>query len=68
MNDPDTALATILSSESSYESDTDYGMPVTMEYIVFDANGAASNLTTSRRKQEFKVTVESQGYNLNDNS
>ena len=32
------ALTGIKGDESTYESDPDYGMPVTMEYIVFDSN------------------------------
>ena len=38
-NNPDAALPAIKSLESFYESDPDYGLPVTMQYIVFDASG-----------------------------
>jgi prepilin-type N-terminal cleavage/methylation domain-containing protein len=55
-----TALTAIKGDESTYESDVVYGMPVTMDFIFFDASGdeqvgGARNL---------KVTVESPGHNL----
>ena len=63
-DDPDNALATILNRETTtYESDADYGMPVTMQYIVFDANGAEQP-DTAGNNRNLKVTVESPGYNL----
>jgi len=60
---PDNALATILSRESSYESDADYGMPVTMDYIFFDAGGA-EQIVIAGVSRNLKVTVEPPGYNL----
>ena len=60
---PDTALAIILSRESSYENDPDYGLPVSMQYIVFDASGAEQP-DNSGENRNLKVTVESPGYNL----
>ena len=60
---PDTALAIILSRESSYENDPDYGLPVSMQYIVFDASGAEQP-DNSGENRNLKVTVEPPGYNL----
>ena len=60
---PNTALAVILSRESSYENDPDYGLPVTMQYIVFDASGAEQP-DNSGENRNLKVTVEPPGYNL----
>jgi len=60
---PNTALAVILSRESSYENDGDYGMPVSMQYIVFDASGAEQP-DNSGENRNLKVTVEPPGYNL----
>ena len=62
-NNPDTALAAIKSLESSYESDPDYGMPVTMQYIVFDPSGDEQP-DTGGENRNLKVTVEPPGYNL----
>jgi len=62
-DDPDNALATILSSESDYESFPDYGLPVTMQYIVFDANGDEQSDTTGQNRN-LKITVEPPGYRL----
>jgi prepilin-type N-terminal cleavage/methylation domain-containing protein len=62
-NNPDAALATILSLESSYESDPDYGLPVTMQYIVFDTNGDEQP-DTAGENRNLKVTVEPPGFNL----
>jgi prepilin-type N-terminal cleavage/methylation domain-containing protein len=62
--DPDNALATILNRESSYESDDpDYGLPVTMQYIVFDAGGD-EQADTAGENRNLKVTVEPPGFNL----
>jgi hypothetical protein len=58
-----TALSIIAGRETSYESDSDYGMPVTMEYIVFDSNGAEQP-DTAGQNRNLKVTVESPGENL----
>jgi prepilin-type N-terminal cleavage/methylation domain-containing protein len=57
------ALPDIVSRESSYESDVDYGMPVTMQYIVFDTNGN-EQVDTAGENRNLKVTVESPGYRL----
>jgi prepilin-type N-terminal cleavage/methylation domain-containing protein len=62
-NNPDAALAAIKSLESSYESDVDYGMPVTMQYIVFDTSGDEQADTVGENRN-LKVTVEPPGYNL----
>jgi len=62
-NNPDTALSRIVSRESFYENDPDYGLPVTMAYIVFDTNGD-EQADTAGQNRNLKVTVESPGYNL----
>ena len=62
-NNPDAALAEIKGDESDYESDVDYGMPVTMEYIVFDSGGD-EQADTAGENRNLKVTVEPPGYNL----
>jgi hypothetical protein len=63
-NNPAGALQTIVSRESSiYESDADYGMPVTMTYIVFDSNGD-EQADTAGVNRNLKVTIESPGYHL----
>jgi hypothetical protein len=60
--DPATALVAIKGLESSYESDVGYGMPVTMQYIVFNAgNEVIVDPTASRN---LKIVVESPGHNL----
>ena len=59
-NNPAAALPTILSRESLYESDSDYGLPVAMQYIVFNASGDEQVGGT----RNLKVTVESPGYSL----
>ena len=61
--DPTNALATIAGLESSYESDVDYGMPVTMAYIVFDSSGD-EQADTGGENRNLKITVESPGYYL----
>jgi len=60
---PDDALSEIVDLESSYENDPDYGMPVSMQYIVFDASGAEQP-DNSGENRNLKVTVEPPGYNL----
>jgi len=60
---PDTALGIIVSREASYESDPDYGLPVTMQYIVFDASGD-EQADTAGENRNLKVTVEPPGFNL----
>lgn len=62
-NNPANALAVIKGLESSYESDVDYGTPVTMDYIIFDAGGA-EQIVTAGVSRNLKVTVESPGDNL----
>jgi prepilin-type N-terminal cleavage/methylation domain-containing protein len=63
-NNPAGALSTIFSRESSiYESDADYGMPVTMQFIVFDTNGN-EQADTAGENRNLKVIVESPGYKL----
>jgi prepilin-type N-terminal cleavage/methylation domain-containing protein len=62
-DNPDTALADIVSRESAYESDPDYGLPVTMQYIVFDASGD-EQADTAGENRNLKVTVEPPGFNL----
>jgi prepilin-type N-terminal cleavage/methylation domain-containing protein len=62
-NDPNAALGEIKGLESSYENDADYGLPVTMEYIVFDVNGD-EQADTGGENRNLKVTVEPPGYNL----
>ena len=57
------ALATILSRESTYESDPDYGLPVSMQYIIFDTNGDEQS-DTAGENRNLKVTVEPPGFNL----
>ena len=62
-NNPAGALGDIQDSESDYESDVDYGMPVTMQFVVFDANGN-EQADTAGENRNLKVTVESPGYSL----
>ena len=62
-DDPDSALGGIQGSESDYESDVDYGMPVTMQFIVFDTNGNEQADTVGENRN-LKVTVEPPGYHL----
>jgi len=61
-NNPAGALQTILNGESAYESDPDYGMPVTMGYIRFN-NGVEETDTTGKNRN-LKITIESPGYQL----
>jgi len=60
--DHSNALATILSRESDYESDSDYGLPVTMQYILFDTNG--DEQPDAGENRNLKVTIEPPGYSL----
>jgi len=62
-NNPANALPIILSRESSYESDPDYGLPVSMQYIIFGTNGD-EQADTARENRNLKVTVEPPGFNL----
>ena len=57
------ALAEIKGYESTYESDGDYGMPVTMDYITFDAGGS-EQIVTAGGSKNLKIIVESPGDNL----
>ena len=61
--DPDNALSTIVNMESSYEGDPDYGMPVTMQYIVFNASGDEQPDTAGENKN-LKVSIEGPAFNL----
>ena len=61
--DPDNALGEVVNLESSYESDGDYGMPVTMQYIVFNASGDEQPDTAGENKN-LKVSVEGPSFNL----
>jgi prepilin-type N-terminal cleavage/methylation domain-containing protein len=62
-NNPNGALGEIKGLESFYESDPDYGLPVTMEYIVFDASGDEQADTVGENRN-LKITVEPPGYHL----
>ena len=62
-NNHASALPIILSRELSYENDLDYGLPVTMQYIVFDASGD-EQADTAGGNRNLKVTVEPPGFNL----
>lgn len=62
-NNPAAALGLIKGHESDYESDADYGMPVGMQYIIFDTNGVEQP-DTAGDNRNLKVTVESPGHNL----
>ena len=62
-NNPDTALSRIVNRESSYENDPEYGLPVSMQYIVFDTNGN-EQADTAGENRNLKVTVEPPGFNL----
>jgi hypothetical protein len=61
-NNPDAALAAIKSLESSYESDPEYGLPITVEYIIFNAgNEVVVDPTTSNN---LKIVIEAPSRNL----
>ena len=59
--DPDTALPQIVGLESTYETDADYGSPVTMEYIAYDSGGNESTVPSPGTSNNLKVTVEAPG-------
>jgi len=63
-NNPDTALSRIVNRESFYESDSDYGMPVTMGYILFNDTSGDEEADTGGENRNLKITVESPGYHL----
>jgi len=58
---PDTALDQIVALEATYESDPDYGGPVTMEYIGYDSAGNETPVTPPDTSNNLKVTVEAPG-------
>ena len=57
------ALQTIVNGKTSYENYPDYGLPVTMQYIIFDTNGDEQP-DTAGENRNLKVTVEPPGFNL----
>ena len=60
--DPAAALRAIKGLESSYESDPEYGLPVTVEYIIFNAgNEVVVDPTTSKN---LKIVIEAPSRNL----
>ena len=61
---PDTALAQIVGLEATYETDADYGSPVTMEYITYDSAGNESTVPSPATSNNLKVTVEAPGNNF----
>ena len=61
-DNPNTALAAIKGLESSYENDADYGLPVTIQYIVFDAGN--EDLVEPTPSRNLKIVIESSGYSL----
>jgi len=56
---PDTALAQIVALEAAYESDPDYGSPVTMQYITYDSAGNEG--PAGGTSNNLKVTVQAPG-------
>lgn len=63
-DNPAAALEEIKGRESSiYESDPDFGMPVSMQFIVFEANGN-EQADEAGVNRNLKVTIESPGYHL----
>jgi len=58
---PDTALSTIAGREGTYETDADYGSPVTMEYIAYDSGGNESTVPSPGTSNNLKITVEAPG-------
>ena len=58
---PDTALAQIVALEATYESDPDYGSPVTMEYISYDSGGNEFPVPSPGTSSNLKVTVQAPG-------
>lgn len=62
--DPDTALAQIEALEAAYESNLDFGCPVTMEYITYDSSGNEVPIPSPATSNNLKVTVEAPGNNF----
>lgn len=58
---PNDALTQIKASEAGYESDLDYGSPVTLEYITYDSAGNESSVPSPGTSNNLKVTVEAPG-------
>jgi prepilin-type N-terminal cleavage/methylation domain-containing protein len=58
---PNDALTLIKLRESTYESDPDYGSPVTMEYIGYDSAGNESPVPSPGTSNNLKVTVQAPG-------
>jgi len=58
---PNDALTLIKLRESTYESDPDYGSPVTMEYIAYDSGGNEVPVPPPGTSSNLKVTVEAPG-------
>jgi len=58
---PDTALDQIVALEATYESDPNYGSPVTMEYIGYDSAGNESSVPSPGTSNNLKVTVQAPG-------
>jgi prepilin-type N-terminal cleavage/methylation domain-containing protein len=58
---PNDALTLIKNAEASYESDPDYGSPVTMEYIEYDFAGNESTVPSPGTSSNLKVAVEAPG-------
>jgi len=58
---PDTALDQIVALEATYESDPNYGSPVTMEYISYDSAGNESSVPSPGTSNNLKVTVQAPG-------
>jgi prepilin-type N-terminal cleavage/methylation domain-containing protein len=58
---PDTALDQIVALEATYESDPDYGSPVTMKYIGYDSAGNESPVPSPGTSNNLKVTVQAPG-------
>ena len=73
---PDTALAQIVALEATYESDADFGSPVTMEYVNYDSSGNLSPVPSPGTSNNLRIIVEAPGSNFttmltksrNDNS
>jgi prepilin-type N-terminal cleavage/methylation domain-containing protein len=61
---PDTALAQILALEATYESDADFGSPVTMEYVNYDSSGNLSPVPSPGTSNNLRITVEAPGSNF----
>jgi prepilin-type N-terminal cleavage/methylation domain-containing protein len=58
---PNDALTLIKNAEATYESDADYGSPVTMEYITYDPAGNEATVPSPGTSSNLKVTVEAPG-------